>query len=260
MCCSVDTGACCCANRATSGPQRSLDRDVEHEGLLLLLARRGGAACPELRGFTSLPDGSAVLAMEDLRGRPLDSYGAGELDDETLDSVWRQVRVFHRAGLAHRSLRAANIMITDDGPAIVDLSAATAPADARLQAIDRAELLTSLATVHGAEASVAAAARVLEPDELAAASPYLQPLALSAATRKQASKSTLKARARGSRRGDRARTREARAARAREGEDVGDDRHARRRVLLPAAAARQRRRQRSRAALGELGMVGGLRR
>ncbi len=173
-------------------PAASLDRDVEHEGLLLLLACRGGARCPELRGFTSLPDGSAVLAMEDLRGRPLDSLSAEELDDSTLDSVWQQVHAFHATGLAHRALRTANIVVTDDTPAIVDLSAATAPADARMQAIDRAELLTSLATVYGAEASVAAAARTLDANALAAASPYIQPLALSAATRKRASKSTLK--------------------------------------------------------------------
>jgi undecaprenyl-diphosphatase len=174
-------------------PAATLDRNVEHEGLLLLLACRGGARCPELRGFTSLPDGSALLAMEDLRGRPLDSLSAEELDDGTLDSVWQQVHAFHATGLAHRALRAANIVVTDGGASIVDLSAATAPADARMQAIDRAELLTSLATVHGADASVAAAARTLDADALAAASPYVQPLALSTATRKGASKSTLKA-------------------------------------------------------------------
>ena len=43
----------------------------------------------------------------------------------------------------------------------------------------------------GPEPAVASGARVLGPDDLAAAMPYLQPLALSAATRKRASKALL---------------------------------------------------------------------
>ena len=96
---------------------------------------------------------------------------------------------------------------------IVDFGAAEAPADARLQAIDRAELLASLAALVGPQAATAAASRVLAPAELAAAAPYLQPLALSAATRRQASKSTLKRAARRDRRDDGAGTRAARATR-----------------------------------------------
>jgi undecaprenyl-diphosphatase len=59
--------------------------------------------------------------------------------------------------------------------------------------VDRAELLASLSTLVGPERVVASAARVIEPGELAAAAPFIQPLALSAATRKQMSKPNLKA-------------------------------------------------------------------
>ena len=62
----------------------------------------------------------------------------------------------------------------------------------RTQAIDRAELLVSLAVLVGAEPVLASAARAIGVDALATAAPYLQPLALSAATRKQASKSLLR--------------------------------------------------------------------
>jgi undecaprenyl-diphosphatase len=74
---------------------------------------------------------------------------------------------------------------------IIDLGAARASAPPRLQAIDRAELLASLAALVGPSAAVASAARVLVASELAAAMPYLQPLALSAGTRKAISKSAL---------------------------------------------------------------------
>jgi undecaprenyl-diphosphatase len=58
--------------------------------------------------------------------------------------------------------------------------------------MDRAELLASLAAVVGPVPAVASAARVLTADDLAAAMPYLQPLALSAATRRTAPKAMLR--------------------------------------------------------------------
>jgi glycosyltransferase 2 family protein len=173
-------------------PAVSLKREVEHEGLLLLLARRDGVRCPELRVLTALPDGSMVIVMEDVGGRQLDTLAPSEIDGALLDGVWREANALHTAGLAHRALRAANIVVTDHGPVIVDLGTAESPADPRLQAIDRAELLVSLADLTGPEPATAAAARILEPADLATAAPYLQPLALTAATRKQASKSLLK--------------------------------------------------------------------
>ncbi len=174
-------------------PGVSLERDVEHEGLLLLLARRSDVRSPDLYALVSLPGGSMVMAMEDVGGRPLDALEPSELSAELLDAVWRQTDALHRAGIAHRALRAANILVTKTGPVIVDLGAAEAPAEARSQAIDRAELLASLATRTGPGPATAAAARTLDPADLADAAPYLQPLALSAATRKQAGKSVLKA-------------------------------------------------------------------
>jgi undecaprenyl-diphosphatase len=169
----------------------SLDRDVEHEALLLLLAERGGVTCPRLRAVVGLPDGSMVLAMEDVGGHRLDelaNIGAGLLDE-----VWREVSTLHRAGLAHGALRTANVLVTDDGrPALIDFGAAGAAAGQRAQALDRAELITSLAIEVGPEDAVASAARILDPSELAATMSLLQPLALSAATRRRASKSLLK--------------------------------------------------------------------
>ena len=171
----------------------SLERAVEHEGLLLLLARRADVRCPDLRALVGLDDGSMVLAMEDVGGRQLDTLTADGCSTELLDAVWAQTRALHSAGIAHRALRAANVVISDDGPMIVDFGSAEAAADPRLQAFDRAELVVSLATVAGSEPATAAAARTLPPADLAAATPFIQPLALTAATRRRASKSLLKA-------------------------------------------------------------------
>jgi undecaprenyl-diphosphatase len=61
-----------------------------------------------------------------------------------------------------------------------------------MQAIDRAELLASLAESFGVETAVSSAAQVLDHDDLAAAMPYLQPLALSTATRRAIPGATLR--------------------------------------------------------------------
>lgn len=173
-------------------PSPSLARDVEHEALMLLLAERSGVRCPSVRAVVALPDDSVVLAMEHVQGRRLDELSADEIAPNLLDAAWQQVARLHRAGLAHRALRAANVLVTGDGqPVVIDFGAGTAAATPRTQAIDRAELLASLAPIVGTERAVASAARAIEPGDLAAAMPYLQPLALSAATGRTISKSTL---------------------------------------------------------------------
>ena len=90
----------------------------------------------------------------------------------------------HRAGIAHRSLRAANVMAGDDGlPWLTDFSFSELAATQRQKDLDLAELLASLAIVVGADRAVSSAAAVIGARQLAAAVPLLQPLALSAVTR-----------------------------------------------------------------------------
>jgi uncharacterized protein (TIRG00374 family) len=171
---------------------RSLAAEVENEALVLLLARRDGVRCPELRAVVTLSDRSPALALDRVLGTSLDAVPPEDLDDTLLDAVWRQIGVLHDAHLAHRSLRMANLVVDADGlPTITGLGSGVVSATPRQISIDRAELLTSLATTVGPERAVASAARFVPPGELAAVVPFLQPLALSSATRKQASKSML---------------------------------------------------------------------
>ncbi|HEX6786555.1 MAG TPA: lysylphosphatidylglycerol synthase transmembrane domain-containing protein, partial [Acidimicrobiales bacterium] len=170
---------------------RSLTADVENEALLLL-ARRDDVRCPELRAVVTLSDSSPALALDRVLGTSLDAVPVEDFDDNLLDAVWREVGVLHDAHLAHRSLRMANLVVDGAGqPTITGLGSGVVSATPRQISIDRAELLTSLATTVGPERAVASAARFIPPDQLALVVPFLQPLALSSATRKQASKSLL---------------------------------------------------------------------
>src|SRR5207244_6576637 len=69
-------------------------------------------------------------------------------------------------------------------PWIVPFSCSELGATQRRMALDVAELLASLAAIAGADRAVAGAAAVISPDGVAAAVPLLQPLALSAGTRR----------------------------------------------------------------------------
>jgi len=170
----------------------SLSHDVEHQALLLLLAARVGVACPAVSALTELPDGSMLLALEHVDGKSLDGLDGDDVDDELLDAVWRQVAALHGGRLAHGALHPRNILVTDLGPVLVDFGTAQESASERAQAMDRAELLASLAPIAGSAATIAAARRVIGTADLASALGYLQPLGLSKTTRKGISKAGLK--------------------------------------------------------------------
>jgi undecaprenyl-diphosphatase len=102
-----------------------------------------------------------------------------------LRELWKEVDGLHRARIAHRSLRAANIVADRTGrPWIVDFSFSELGATRRQMALDVAELLASLAALIGAGRAVGSAVAVIGPDGVADAVPLLQPLALSAGTRR----------------------------------------------------------------------------
>ena len=166
-------------------PAASLIQAAEHQALVAVMAQRAGVAVPAVRQVITTADGSAVLAMDRVDGRSLDLIPARRVDDAMLRQLWTQVDTLHRARIAHRSLRAANIMVDGTArPWIVDFSFAELGATQRQIALDVAELLASLAVIAGADRAVAAAAAVIGPDGVAAAVPLLQPLALSAGTRR----------------------------------------------------------------------------
>src|SRR5690349_18304683 len=166
-------------------PAASLIQAVEHQALAAVMAERAGVAVPAVRQVIKTADGSALLAMDRVDGSSLDQIPAQRLSDTMLRKLWEQVDRLHRARIAHRSLRAANIVADGTGrPWVVDFSFSELGATPRQMALDVAELLASLAAITGADRAVATATAVIGPDGVAAAVPLLQPLALSARTRR----------------------------------------------------------------------------
>ncbi len=166
-------------------PAASLIQAVEYQALAAIMAERAGVAVPAVRQVIKSADGSALLAMERVDGRSLDLIPAQRVSDTMIRELWKQVEGLHRARIAHRSLRAVNVVVDGTArPWIVDFSFSELGATQRQMALDVAELLASLAVIAGADRAVAGAAAVIGRDGVAAAVPLLQPLALSAGTRR----------------------------------------------------------------------------
>jgi glycosyltransferase 2 family protein len=165
-------------------PASSLKQSVEHQALVGLVAERAAVRVPHVDRLAEAADGSVLLVMQHIDGRSLQQEPVEQVSDELLRGLWDQARCMHGAGIAHRSLHAANVMVDDSGrPWIVDFSFSELVATERQLALDRAELLASTARIVGPDRAVHAAAAVLDRPDLAAAVPLLQPLALSRATR-----------------------------------------------------------------------------
>ena len=144
-----------------------------------------GSSCPASERVIKAGDDTALLVMDWVDGSPLEQLPAGQITDDLLVRLWADVDKLHKAGIAHRSLRAANVMVGQDGqPVIVDFSFSELSATRRQMDLDVAELLASLAALVGEDRAVSAAVKVLGAEGVAPAVPLLQPLALSAGTRR----------------------------------------------------------------------------
>jgi uncharacterized membrane protein YbhN (UPF0104 family) len=210
-------------------PAASLIQAAEHQALVAVMAERAGVAVPAVRQVVKSADGSALLAMDRVGGSSLDLIPVQRVSDTMIRELWQQVGRLHRARIAHRSLRAANVVVDGSArPWIVDFSFSELGATQRQIALDVAELLASLAVIAGPDRAVAGAVAVIGRDGLAAAVPLLQPLALSAGTR----------RAIAGHEGLLAQTRAAAAAAGgREDQDLARIQRVRPRTLLAIAAA-----------------------
>jgi undecaprenyl-diphosphatase len=162
------------------GPTLHLTRleDVDHEAYALLLAERAGVHTPDLVVAGKAGPGVALIVSRPPAGLRLADVDPAVVTDDVLDEVWLQVGALAEAGVAHGHLNARHIVLTSEGPVIVDFDDAAVTRSPERLAADSAELLYSTATIVGDERAVAAALRGVETEEIVAALPLLQPAAL----------------------------------------------------------------------------------
>ena len=171
-------------NVGDTRPAASLFHAVERQALVGVMAERAGVSVPGVDRIVRVGD-TALLVLDWVDGSSLDRLPADQVGDDLLVRLWAEAGKLHRAGIAHRSLRAANVMVSPAGqPVIADFSFSELAATPRQKDLDVAELLASLATLAGEDRAASAAVGGLGAAEVARSLPLLQPLALSAATRR----------------------------------------------------------------------------
>jgi glycosyltransferase 2 family protein len=166
-------------------PFTSAKLQAEHEAYVSIQAAQAGVNTPEVLLATSINNKTAFLATKQIDGLTLNQY-KGEVTPELLNAIWSEVAKLHKKRIAHRDLRSANVLIgRGKKPWLIDFSfAATAASNAQLSN-DITELLMSLALLAGPKEAVASAVSVLGHETVKHVQPYLQPLALTTATKRQ---------------------------------------------------------------------------
>jgi undecaprenyl-diphosphatase len=167
-------------------PYATVQRRIEHEVLAQTTAGAAGVRVPAVRGIVASPAGSVGLLEERLAGSTaISDLPTARLDRPLLRRIWHQVAALHRQRIAHRALGLGVVRVTGTGDvAMSEFDAARLAASDRDLALDRAQLLVDTALRVGADEAVAVAVEALGPKAIVAAVPYLQPLALPAATRR----------------------------------------------------------------------------
>ena len=171
-----------------SRPAASLQQAAEHESLAASRALAVGVRTPRVLGLGRLPDGGVFSLHEAIDGSNLvelvERDGPDALGEAALRQIWSMVTTLHRGRIAHRDLRAANVVLDRDGEVwLVDFAFADIAADEELRRRDRVELLASTAALVGVDRAVDAAVTTLGEEGWHDVLPLVQPLATSAATR-----------------------------------------------------------------------------
>lgn len=157
-------------------------RNIEMESFATLWAREAGARVTRISDIIPV-QGSWLLLQERVAGMPMSDRKT--VSNEVLRDAWKQVAILHTARIAHRDLRATNILVDRQGKAwLIDFGFAEVSAPKERLYMDNAELMASMALCVGVERTVTAAFDVLSASELARTLPYLQPAVFSGATLK----------------------------------------------------------------------------
>ena len=151
---------------------------VEHEALATFMAGQAGVRVPEVVLAALDADGNALLVTRQPDIEPLELSSADQVSDEVLEELWEQVARLHRADISHGRLNASNVLVTDDGPMLVGLSAATLAAPQSALDIDAAELAVASTVLVGPERALRRAIDAGWRDRLVEILPYLQRAAL----------------------------------------------------------------------------------
>jgi tRNA A-37 threonylcarbamoyl transferase component Bud32/membrane-associated phospholipid phosphatase len=124
-------------------PFNTVRRLVQQEDYALRLMRDHGLPSPAPFGFVELtPEREYLLVTEFLAATEL---GEAEVDDQVIDDGLHIVRKLWEAGLAHRDVKPANLLVRDGRLLLIDVAFVEARPSPWRQAVDLANMMLCLA-------------------------------------------------------------------------------------------------------------------
>ncbi len=156
---------------------KGVRRLVQQEDYALRVCRDAGLPSPEPFGFVVLtPDREYLLLTEFFDGAA--ELGDAPVDDEVIDGGLRIVRKMWHAGLAHRDVKPANLLVRDGRLLLIDVAFAEVRPTPWREAVDLANMMLCLALRTTAEQVYQRALRFFSVEEISEAFAAARGLAL----------------------------------------------------------------------------------
>ncbi len=146
-------------------PFNTVRRLVQQEDYALRVMRDAGLPSPTPYGFVELtPDREYLLVTEFFDGAT--ELGEAEVDDRVIDDGLGIVRRLWHAGLAHRDVKPANLLVRDGRLLLIDVAFVEARPSPWRQAVDLANMMLCLALGSSAERVYRRALRQFSVEEV----------------------------------------------------------------------------------------------
>ncbi len=151
-------------------PFQSVRRLVQYEDYLLRMMRDAGLPVVATYGFVELtPEREYLLVTEFAHGAREISDPEVTVDDRLIDDGLEIVRLLWDSGIAHRDIKAGNLLVRDGRMVLIDVAFAEVRPSPWRQAVDLANMMLVLALRTDAERVYRRALRVFRPEDIAEA-------------------------------------------------------------------------------------------
>jgi membrane-associated phospholipid phosphatase/tRNA A-37 threonylcarbamoyl transferase component Bud32 len=143
-------------------------RLVEYEDYIQRLMRDSGVPCAEPIGIVEIvPEREYLMVSEFLDGA--EELTDAEITDEIIDDALGVIRAMWDAGVAHRDVKPANVMLRDGEIVLIDVAFGTVRPSPWRQAVDLANMMVILALRTDAERVYQRALHQFAPEDIAEA-------------------------------------------------------------------------------------------